>query len=159
MHEMKILFRLKILGLSFLSVLLISSRSVSQTADGVYATSLEPLQNAVYQFVFTPSTDIAADAEIDIVFPLQINLSRILHAGSSTLGGGFAPSVVRDTLKLKRDGRGRLAPAGTQQNIKCAMVINPVVIDRDYTFEILFRNVENDSAKQVLTGRISPLSR
>ena len=122
-------------------LLLTATILLAQNEEGVYATSLEPLTNAAYKIVFNAETEIPANAEIDIVFPPQANLSRVLHAGSDVISGSFATTVVQDTVKLQRRGNGdTISPQLV--DLIVAMIINPSETNRDYLFKALIRTEE-----------------
>lgn len=131
----------------------------AQDAEGVYSTSLVPLKNAVYKFVFTTENDIPPDAEINIVFPPQINLSRVVHAGSKTFTGGFDVSVIQDTLIAKRTGRKNSVAPNNLCDFKVASIINPSDMARQYGFKILIKENNSIFEEKEMLYQIAVLSR
>jgi hypothetical protein len=123
----------------FLCLILLSTGLTAQVAEGVYATSLGPLKNAAYKFVFAVESEIPAEATINIVFPPQINLSKVVHAASKAIDGGFTVSVIQDTLIAKRNGNRNFVASNTICDFVVAVVLNPVDLEQQYIFKVLIR--------------------
>ena len=146
-NRYKIVFLLSIL-LSFQIVL-------AQTQLTVKASQLQPRKYAAYDFAFVASQEIAKDAEIDIVFPKEFILSKVVMADSRAMNGGLTVEVKGDTVKVKRSGRGNSVPAGSSIDVKLASVINARDMAKDFNFLILIKQQKNIIAPVRYTTGVS----
>ena len=145
--------------LFFILLLIFASAQnlLSQQTDSVYATQTTPLKPAAYKFVFTLEADISPGMEIDVVFPPQFNLSRVVHAGSNRITGGFTVKVKADTVKAKRTRRGNTLAAGERCDLLMASIINPVDMEKEYSFSIIVRSGREIVAEKEFVARVEKL--
>lgn len=127
----------------------------AQNRETVVATRITPLKSAAYEFVFQADANISPGMEIDVVFPKQFNLTKVLLAASDKITSGFTVSVRGDTVRAKRTNAGITVSRGEMCDLKIASIINPQVIDRQYKFTVLLRNKSRILAKRTLSQTIS----
>ena len=127
----------------------------AQGQEKVVATRITPLKSAAYQFFFRADADISPGMEIDVVFPKQFNLTKVLLAASDKIKSGFTVSVHGDTVKTKRSKFGITISKGELFDLKIASIINPQLIDKDYQFIVLLRKENRILSKKSLTIKIT----
>ena len=123
----------------FLLFVLSATMTRAQQADSVFATQITPLKSAAYKFVIKADIEIPPSLKIDLVFPPQFNLSKVVHAGSNKMSGGLKVEVKADTVKLARTNKGNTIVAGETFDIIIASIYNPADMEREYSFSIVFR--------------------
>jgi len=127
----------------------------AQGQEKVVATRVTPLKSAAYQFFFRAGADISPGMEIDVVFPKQFNLTKVLLAASDKIKSGFTVSVHGDTVRAKRTNAGITVSRGALCDLKIASIISPRVIDRQYQFTVLLRNGKRILSKRTLSQKIA----
>jgi len=127
----------------------------AQDRETVVATRMTPLKSAAYQFFFRADANISPGMEIDVVFPKQFNLTKVLLAASDKITSGFTVSVHGDTVRAKRTNAGITVLRGEMCDLKIASIINPQAIDRPYQFTVLLREGKHVFSKRILSPKIA----
>ena len=127
----------------------------AQGQETVVLTRITPLKSAAYQFFFRADANISPGMVIDVVFPKQFNLTKVLLAASDKIKSGFTVSVHGDTVRAMRTNAGITVSSGELCDLKIASIINPQVIDKQYQFTVLLRKGKRILSKRPLSLKIA----
>lgn len=113
---------------------------------------VEPVSNVVantsiYRFELKPATVLAADAEFEITFSKDFNLSQIVAAGSKNIPGGFKVRHSDNKVFITRTGLGKAIPAGETVEILLANVINPSSPGQNFILNFVIKNSAGEASE------------
>lgn len=102
---------------------------------------------SIYRFQFTTTTPLAADAQLEISFTGDFDLSRIIAASSKNIPGGFSVRRSDNKVFITRTGLGKAIPAGETVEILLANVINPPTPGKNYVLNLTVKSPVGASAE------------
>lgn len=107
---------------------------------------------SIYRFQFTTTAPLAPEAQLEITFSNDFNLSRIIAASSKDIQGGFIVRHSDTKVFLTRTGLGKTIQAGESVEILLANVINPRTPGSNYILNLAIKSpagavVETASAR------------
>ncbi len=121
--------------------------------------SIEPLdkipgKRSIYVMTFSLREPLLANAQFQIEFRPDFDLSGVLLAGSNTINGGIQSRVENQVLFLSRTGQGAVLPAGTIYEISFANIRNPAQGRYDLSAS-LFNGPSDDDKKSTIQATVS----
>jgi len=115
----------RILFLITCFVVFLNSSAFAQDAVKIRPVNSKPKAVSIYELSFTTTETLNPDGQISIVFPDNIDLSKVRAAGSSTINGGFKTRVDGNKIILSRTGLGRRILPNKKVDVKFANIVNP----------------------------------
>jgi len=142
-----------------LLALLITNVAHGQTIFKVRATTMEPAQQAAYIFELSFDSDVSSTSQIEIVFPPAFNLNNAVLAASEKIDGMLTAKAVKSSLVIKRVQPQNPIKAGERVDIKVASILNPNVMDQDWTFKVIVRDGQRELGQKVLSTKIEQFTK
>jgi len=142
-----------------LLALLIANVVQGQSTLKVRATTVEPAQQAAYIFELSFDSDVSPTSQIEIIFPAAFNLNNAVLAASEKIDGMLTARAVKSSLVIKRVQARNPIKAGELVDIKVASILNPNVMDQDWSFKVVVREGQKELGQKVLSTKIEQFTK
>lgn len=142
-----------------LLALLIATAAHGQSTFKVRATTMEPAQQAAYIFELSFDSDVSPTSQIEILFPIAFNLNNAVLAASDKIDGMLKAQAVKSSLVIKRVQAQKAIKAGEVVDIKVASILNPNVMDQNWSFKVIVRDGQRELGQKVLSTKIEQFTK